>query len=337
MSAAVSLPTERVHLRVLTNSELRAYRSCARRHHYAYGIRRRPRESAEVLRFGILWHLGQEAWWKADAEPAARLEAALLAMRGAGDADPFHLVVCEELMLAYTARWGDADLRTVAVEQQFEVPLLNPETGSASRTFRLGGKLDGIVAEGSGRLLVLEHKTTQSDIEAGSSYWARVRALDTQVSLYLAGAKAAGYAVEACLYDVVRRPGLKPLRATPVESRKYTAKGLLYANQREKDESPEEYRLRVRADIAERPERYLARGELVRLESEERESAFDTWQTARLLREAELAGFAPKNPDACTSFGGCPYLAVCQGEASIDDDGKFRTAETAHEELANDT
>lgn len=119
--------------------------------------------------------------------------------------------------------------------------------------------------------------------------------------------------MEACLYDVVRRPGLKPLRATPVESRKYTAKGFLYANQREADETPEEYRLRVRAEIAERPERYLARGELVRLESEERESAFDTWQTARLLREAELAGFAPKNSDSCQAFGGCPYLPVCRG------------------------
>jgi hypothetical protein len=53
------------------------------------------------------------------------------------------------------------------------------------------------------------------------------------------------------------------------------------------------------------------------------------------MREAELNGFAPKNPDACSNFGGCPYLTVCEGMADINDDTLFRTAPTAHEELAD--
>lgn len=334
MSAAVSLDTK-VHLRVVTNSELRAFRACPRRHRYGYRMMRRPRVDREALRFGSLWHHGQEAWWGTEGDASARLEAGLARMRADEEnVDPYALVLAEELLLAYTARWGDAGLRTVAVEQAFEVPLVNPETGAASRTYRIGGKVDAIVADAEGRLHLLEHKTSSSDIEAGSAYWTRVRALDTQISLYLAGARAAGYDVQDCIYDVVRKPGIRPLKATPVESRKYTAKGILYANQRERDETPEEFRVRLREDICERPERYFARGEVVRLEADERDHAFDTWQLARMMREAELAGFAPKNPDACASFGGCPYLAVCQGEASIDDDSLFRTAHTPHEELA---
>ncbi len=328
--SATTLPAP--SLEVKTNSEMRTWRACPRRHHHQYVQLRRPRREHEALSFGILWHVGQEAWWGADPNPEARLEAALVAMRAHTAANPFHLVVCEELMIAYTALYGEQTMVTVCVEQRFEVPLVNPETGATSRTYRIGGKFDGI-ANDNGRLLVVEHKSTASDIEEGSLYWKKVQALDTQVSLYLKGAKESGYDVEACLYDVVRKPGIRPLKATPVESRKYTGKGLLYANQREADESPEEFRLRVRDDIAERPQRYFSRGEVVRLEEDEKDFAYDVWQQARMMREAALAGFAPKNPDACSSFGGCPYLPVCSGEASIDDDTLYRTADTAHEEL----
>lgn len=332
MSAAVSLP--KVHLRVLTNSELRTARSCLRRHHYGYVLRRRPRTVGDALRFGTLWHVGQEAWWKAEPTPAARLTAGVGAMRE-HDADPFHLVMAEELLVAYTARWGDEVWTAVAVEASFEMPLVNPETGSASRTFRIGGKLDVIITDGTD-VVLMEHKTTASDIEEGSLYWKKVTTLDTQVSTYVAGARAAGFDVSKCIYDVVRKPGIRPLKATPVESRKYTKAGLLYANQREHDETPEEYRLRLREDINERPSRYFARGDVVRLEQDTKEHAFDTWQQSRLLKNAELASFAPRNPDACTQFGACPYLPVCSGEASIEDETLYRTAETAHEELESE-
>jgi hypothetical protein len=333
MAAATS---EKTSLRIVSDSELRTYRACARRHHYQYRLRRRPLDKGEALKFGTLWHLGLEAWFDINGSPEAKLEAALKALRGDKDADPFHLVMAEELLTAYSARWGDAPYSTIAVEKQFEAPLTNPATGSDSRTFLRGGKIDAIVLDEEGRAHVFEHKTTSADIEEGSLYWRKVRALDTQVSTYMAGARSLGHDVVDCIYDVVRKPAIRPLKATPVESRKYKKDGELYANQREHDETPDEYRLRLREDIAERVERYFARLPIVRLEEEERDHAFDVWQTTRLMREAELAGFAPKNPDACSNFGGCPYLPVCTGESSIEDDNLYRTASTAHEELASE-
>jgi len=332
-AVVLPMPDGRIALRVVTTSELRANRACARRHRYAYVLRRRPRAVADVLRFGTLWHIGQEHWWLESGSPAAKLEAAVTAMRVQEAYDPYALVMAEELMVAYTARWGDSDLRALAVEVPFEAPLVNPETGAASRTFKVGGKIDVIVENAHHETFVMEHKTTGADIEEGSTYWKKVRALDGQVSTYDAGARTLGYDVKACIYDVVRKPGLRPLRATPVEARKYTAAGRLYANQRERDETPEEYRLRIREELHEKPERYFARGEIVRLEQDAREHAFDMWQQTRLMREAELSGFAPRNPDACAQFGTCPYFGVCSGEASIDDETLFRTAPTAHEEL----
>jgi hypothetical protein len=339
VSAAVSFEQDaKTHLRVVSDSELRTYRACARRHHYAYRLLRRPIDKGDALKFGSLWHLGQEAWWGKDGSAEEKLAAGIFRLRleEQEGADPFHLVMAEELLVAYTARWGDVTYRTVKVEAAFEMPLVNPETGAASRTFKRGGKIDVIVLDENDKFHGVEHKTTVSDLEEGSLYWRKVRALDTQISGYKAGALALGFPVVDFIYDVVRKPALKPLKATPVESRKYTKQGFLYANQRENDETPDEYRLRLREDINERPERYFARAPIVRLAEEERDHAFDVWQTTRLMREAELAGFAPKNPDACSNFGGCPYLPVCTGETSINDDTRYRTANTAHEELASE-
>ena len=387
MSAAVTIPTPegKLKLRVLTNSELRDARACLRRHKYKYLLRRRPRAVSEPLTFGTLFHAGQEALWTCDGTLEEKAAAAIGAIRMHVEKEAVKgqrigehmIVVVEELTIAYAARWADSDLRAVAVEQNFELPLINPETGHASRTFRLGGRFDGIVVDGNGRLHVLEHKTTASDLEFGSLYWAKVKALDTQVSHYINGAKSAGYDVEDCIYDVIRKPGIRPGKATPVEEREYTKPkdrackeckkknpapgphieivdvsghevscvdgrivtdpgGRLYKSQREQDETAEEFRERVRADIAERPERYFARGPIVRLEAEEREHAFDVWQAAKMLHEAERSGFAPKNPDACSAFGTCEFLPVCSGEASIDDETLYRTAATAHEELVGE-
>lgn len=333
MSAAVSIDAKH-RLVVLTNSELRTWRLCARRHQYQYRMRRRPRRTHEALAFGTLWHLGLEHWWSASGD---RLAAGLAALRSSPGVDPYHLATCETLLAAYHVLYEGQAYETVCVEQSFEVPLINPDTHAASRTYSVGGKFDGIAREPSGRLVVVEHKSTGADIEEGSLYWKKVQTLDTQVSLYLSGAKAAGYAVEACLYDVVRKPGMRPLKATPEASRKYKKDGAPYANQREHDETPAEFAARLTEDIAERPARYFARAEIVRLEKDDDGHAYDTWQQARMMREAELAGYAPKNPDSCSAFGGCPYLPVCSRETTIDDDSLFRTSEHAHEELNTET
>jgi hypothetical protein len=43
-------------------------------------------------------------------------------------------------------------------EVPFRASLRNPATGAASRTWQLGGKLDGVVRDAAGRCYVLEHK-----------------------------------------------------------------------------------------------------------------------------------------------------------------------------------
>jgi hypothetical protein len=316
---------------LITNSRLRAFRRCPRYHQHAYVDLVRPVEQSYALRFGTLIHLGLEHYWKADT---FKLSAAFSAMRAA-ESDEFELVKAEELLRGYSIRWADDGWETIAVEKEFSVPLVHPATGEVFPA-RLGGKLDAL-ARKDGRVYIPEHKTSSEDISPGSVYWQKLT-LDSQVSTYLQAAKEMGYSdVAGVLYDVLLRPPMEPKKATPEESRKYTKAtktqpSRLYANQRDTDESLEEYRIRLREDIASDPDCYYQRGTVVRTESEEREAAFDLWHWSEAVLRG---GYAPRNTEQCrTVYGTCPYLSVCTGVDSLDNVLKFRRSERENEELS---
>lgn len=188
------------------------------------------------------------------------------------------------------------------------------------------------------KILVLEHKTTSEDISLGSIYWRKL-VLDAQISNYMVGARALGFEPDGVYYDALRKPATDPYVATPLEKRQYTkptAKdpvSRLYANQRDRDETPEEYRDRLLALIAEKPEHYYQRGIVVRLEEEERDAAFDVWQTAEQIRLSRRYERWPRNVDACSQYNRmCDYWEVCSGQASIDDPLRYEVT-VAHPEL----
>lgn len=327
-------------LQLLTNSRAKDFRACNRLHHIRYNLAIQPAEEAETVRFGSLWHDGQEAWWnaiKAGLSEDEWLEGALTTIASRAS-DPLDRVRAEELMRGYHLRWKDEGYEVLAVEVEFLCDLINPATGAASRTFELAGKIDAIIRDRTGRVLIDEHKTSSEDIGVGSEYWRRLT-LDPQISTYFKGARALGHYVQGCLYDVVAKPRLQLLQATPIESRKYKQKtGELYANQRERDESIEEYRERLRTHIAENPDRYYQRGEVARLPEQEEDAAYDAWQTARLIRDAQTANRHPRNPDSCSRYGRtCSYFDVCCGIASLDDELRFQKVENPHRELVQVT
>lgn len=314
---------------LLTPSRYRAFRECHALHGYLYEDGLRPIHEAEYFQVGTGFHEGCGAWW---LHPEARLAAALAVVKDKLR-DPYQQAAVEELLRGYDARWkADADRYLVLhIEQSTTVPLLNPETMAKSRTFLLAGKIDLIVRDReSGRVLLMEHKTTSEDIRQEADYWLKL-AMDGQVSHYYLLAEGLGVQVQGCVYDVVSKPGKKPLKATPIESRKYTKAGALYANQREVDETPDEYRARVAEDIASYPELYYQRREVPRLESDLRDYLADAWSEAAAIR----AGSRSRNPDACHRFGRCAFWDVCAYHVEPSQE-RFRRLANVHPELSGE-
>jgi len=350
---AVKAPKRK--LRVITNSELKTARRCAREHYLAYERGIRPIAEPEPFIDGNAIHAGLAAWWLAqgDIEPLA----AALAELDRLELDAHKHAKLAVMLTGYHERWAlhRHHYEVLAVEREFRMPLVNPETGKRSRTYDLGGKVDVVAKDLRANLLVLiEHKTTSEDIGPGSTYWKRLL-LDSQISIYHDGARALGYPIDECLYDVLYKPQQRPLQVpltdelgvkivldaqgqrVRTKQGKYretasTADGYVLQT---RQETPEEYASRMLDAMINEPDKYFQRGVVVRLGDEMTEARFDTWQQSRLVAEAETLERHPRNPDSCLRYNRpCDYFGVCTGTESLDDPALFVTVDNIHQELS---
>jgi hypothetical protein len=198
------------------------------------------------------------------------------------------------------------------------------------RTWHLGGKYDALAYSGDHReSCVVEHKTTSENISPGSAYWRRL-AIDPQLRNYCL---ASGYRL--VLWDVIRKPPLRPDRATPPERLRRRLDGQLYAGQREHDESQADWHQRL-------VDWYLAEGDLALqrrwihvLDHELDDARAELEVVADEITQVRPGVAQPRNTEACTRYGRpCDYQPVCYGEASLTDGGYHRVDE-AHEELVD--
>jgi hypothetical protein len=301
-------------MRSISVSEIKSYLRCREEHRFSYVERFRLARQAFELRFGTVIHAGLARWWE-----TLSLGAALIALRQAAvveGLDVYETIRAEVMLAGYDARWGDdhREIKTIWVEKSFRLQrLIEPEP------YALYGKIDAGGAR-NGRRFVVEHKTTSDDITDGGDYMTRL-AIDQQISLYACGALTLGLEPETCLYDVLKKPGIEPKKATPEASRKYTKEGRLYANQREHDETPDEFRARLVEEISEKPEAYFARVEVVRLVHEQLRALRDIDAVAQDILRTERGEPQPMTTDACRRHGRmCDFFPVCTQQTGLDSD-----------------
>lgn len=288
--------------------------------------------------------------WEAEAardEAEQPLRAALRAIQETGREatwqEQLGAAKCSALMVGYHHKYKDAGWRSVSVEEEFELPIINPETSKPSRTYTQAGKTDGIVAR-DGKLYLRENKTCAEDItDPNSTYWRRM-AIDSQVSSYMLANWQNERKLDGTLYDVVRKPSIRPKQIPNNERAKIAAFGEYcgrsvpdYEKQAIIDGSKEEslllYRLRLEQDVTARPDFYYARRMVPRLDGELLEWAGELWDAAKDISIAKQLNRHYRNSDACMQFGSpCIFLGLCSGHDSTDSE-KWERAGYVHDEL----
>ena len=291
---------------LLTSTRLASLRKCPRLHFYRYELGLTRIVSAAPLRFGSGFHLGQELLNTGRSiEEVIQNVAADYATIPTW-ADPTDWMVEFEtlnaLLSGHAWRYAQDNLEFIAVELSFEIPLVNPETGTRSRKFTLAGKIDAIVKLPDARLAVLEYKTAGEDIAPDSEYWLRLRC-DGQISQYVLATRAMGYDVATVIYDVTRKPTIR-LR---------------------QNETPETYGQRLLADLGERPDFYFQRREVPRLEDELTQYKSELWQQAQHLMDLRrragrladpaIAHFRNVGRMTCSQ---CDFANICLSGIHID-------------------
>lgn len=343
---------------LLTHSRQDCFKVCRKRHEFAYELAIRPRLDSKALRMGSAYHSGLEAFGKGGS-----LTDAVEAVRASYGNCPEQfglqdwLMECEtvaRLVCGYEWRWRNEPLKNVATEQSFELPLLNPATGAASKVFHLAGKIDGIVEETGGRLLVKESKLYGDDIGMESDLWKRMR-FDHQVSLYVVAARRLGYPVEGVLFDLGRKPTIQTT-AVPLldelgckivldaHGERVRTGNKLWRQTGDKEKgytlqtrpmTVEEWGDKLNNDIAERPDFYYARHEIARLDQDLDEFQAELWDIQTTLREAQRSGrwYRTANKNTC---GFCPYFNLCASGFDASRDAlpeQFERVDDCHPEL----
>ena len=261
------------------------------------------------------------------------------------------------LMIGYHARWARSRWNAVAVQAAFRLPIINPATGRRSRTFAQAGRCEGVVTRGAEQFL-LESKTAGEDIDRpDASFW-RQLAVDTRAGVYALAWRQLGRPVAGVLYDVLRRPHLRPRvipkgtpkRAEPdnVGTRLELQRRNTYfgwpVDQREQEavlrgdgrETAPLYGIRIAADTLRRRDWYFQRRVLKGSERQLARHARELWETAVEIRLARRAGRYYANSQACMAYHTpCPYLPICSGRDTPHSD-RWRAAESIHPELADE-
>jgi len=300
---------------LLTHSRMACAKSCLRKHYYRYEVGIARDRGTAPLRIGQAVHLGLDILARGSTLAQVDVEIGLLYQ----DTPPWvedrtdwlaERETIMALLCGYEARWGFIAFEVVESEIAFDLPLRNPDTGAQTPVFKLAGKIDKIVRLPDGRLAVMEHKTCSEDLSPESDYWRRLR-LDQQISLYYLAARRMGYDVQTVLYDVIRKPDLRRLRATPIENRNYKKDGSLYASQRDSDETAQEYARRIIDAIGKEPTRYYARKAIARLDSDLIEFEHELWQIQHTLRSCQRHGRWYRNTAACLRPYKCEFFDLC--------------------------
>lgn len=343
---------------LLTHSRLTCRKTCGKKHYIKYVLGYRKEATAAPLRLGSAVHVGLDMRNKGMAEADAIALACagypdLIAQAQTPEYASELAVECEvvaRLLAGYFWRWqvGEADphvARVIASEQAFDIPIVNPETGKPTPTFRFAGKIDGIVELRDGRIAVMEHKTTGDSIDTGSPYWARLD-IDQQISGYFVAAAELGHPVETVLYDVIKKPGIRPRKVTKAEAKKWQETGTYHDEKFDQPgdnitegmiETPAMYGARLAWDIAADPDKYYARREIPRLKSDLDEFRQELWDMQRDMAEAIRHDRHFRNTAACVGFGTCEYLPICRN--GIDPDSPpsgFVRVSHLHPELVGD-
>jgi len=185
----------------------------------------------------------------------------------------------------------------IEVESEFHFPLLNTETGAASRSFVEAGKKDGLLrSKKTGRFFVLENKTTSDPIDAGSVWW-RALAMNSQPAKYILDLMHKGVDVAGIVYNVIKRPAHRPSE--------------------KKEEPLDAFQVRLVEDVMTRPGEFFDLKEVGRTDLDIVEYMEDAWAAGQQLLEYRRRGLWPRNPDACLSYGTCEYFDLCSRRASI--------------------
>jgi len=315
---------------IVTASSLNTYTTCPRKYQHSYIDERVPATTQVPLLTGTAVHLGAEAFWNNKPLPKAIED-----VRSFQREDDWWQTEAGRLegmrVDAYVI--GYYQHRT-HIRDHYSVVAVEHEWEKVIDGIQFAGKIDLILRDKNGRLILVDHKTSGStDVEKpGSSFWAGL-CFDTQMILYREALSEVAESKGAPLlvYDVIRKTKSKPAQKKKIAKRK-SETALEYGVRKEQNqETAREYGHRIHQEYVTNADRFIWR-EIPLTQDEAASKTTEIVQIARSMT-AEHTVY-PRFQNSCVArYGPCPYFSVCCGTESIN--GMSFKSKPAHSELPN--
>jgi len=271
------------------------------------------------------------------------------------------------LLMAYNSHWKAASWRLTQPPATLSVPIVNPASGRRSRTFDFACPTGGLVRAHHEQFLLVQ-RITSHEIDLPDTLFWQGRLADTSVHATILAYCQQGIAVGGVMYDVLRRPEIRPRRIPkgPQSSSGQPEVGTLqeishqgtyygksivdphavFAIPEDGRETPALFLQRLVADCRQRPHWYFQR-HVIRLQGNDllRREA-ELWQTCHEIRSARRATVQNRNPRACVAdHQPCEFLPICGSaepsaasqwhhRSSSDVDGTFARRRLTPERIA---
>lgn len=302
---AVNLESQDTNGRAhLSHSSLKTFLACQQQYQFHYEQRLEPVVTARPLALGrafahALAHADPDVGEQLLREDAAReAEAAggnpWITLPTEQEVD-VQATIVREAARAYLHRYGQrGETREVEMRARIRNPVVG---GRYSLTHDLVGRVDAL----SDDLATMSEDKLTGRVDQ-RSLAARVR-LDRQVMIgaYLVW-RTTGAVVERVRYRVTLKPQIRM----------------------RKDETHALYLVRITAEYADQPKKYLFEEEATPTVEDFLRLERELWTWAETVRTARRDGTWPRNTAVCHDFGGCRFLAICSGEPGAEHQYRVR-------------
>jgi hypothetical protein len=321
---------------VSTYSMWSLFRNCRKAVEWRYLDQLVPLQRDRNLHFGSLIHECLQLWHqRRDLAEVLALIDRLCPNRLQDDNQRRDWHLSAAMMKAYAARYAIEEFDIIALEKNFEGPIINPATGAASRSFVLAGKVDGIVRIG-GEYFILEHKTAaQVDGDYLEKLWT-----DFQITIYAHYIEQTmSIALTGILYNVLVKAKLQQGKGETEDEFQERRAELLAKSKtgkttakRKLPESDEEYQARLAEKYADpamfhREMLYLSRDRFDILRSE-------LWELTQAFLDARRRGVFYQNTAFCFNYQRpCAYFALCRSNGNPNVIDNFYQRVPPNEEL----
>lgn len=289
-------------MEILTYSRIKARKNCPMAEHLRYTKQLVSKFRKPSLDIGTAVHKGLETGSVEEALKA--LPEVFASTQAEADKAETNKVLVEAMLLGYFSKYKPFDPEKTQNEIKFEIPIINPKTKAASKSFCLQGKVDALTMI-DGQYWLVEYKTAG---QITGNYFERLE-IDDQITSYIyALQRTLNIQIVGVIYRVIKKPHIKQTQK----------------------ETLSKYHERLINDYQERPEFYYFEGKFYRSQEDLAKFEKDLWYFTQQLLYEKRQGINTRNASRCVDFGTCTYFPICTNQ---EDAELLFEIKAPHEEL----